>query len=56
MGNLVENLVNEEQYPGSHRIVWPGSAAQGKPLPSGMYYYLLKVDDRIQTKQSILVK
>ena len=38
-GQLVQTLVNEVQTSGSHSIQWDGHNAQGRLVPSGVYFY-----------------
>ncbi|HPL95287.1 MAG TPA: T9SS type A sorting domain-containing protein [bacterium] len=51
MGQLVTLLVNEQQCPGVHRVIWN---AMG--LPSGIYFYRLEAGNFSQTKRLVLTK
>jgi len=59
LGNEISTLVNEEKQAGNYEIEFDGSK-----LPSGIYFYQLKVGDRfsnsgqsfIQTRKMILLK
>jgi len=51
LGNEIEILINEEKTTGTHEIIW---FADG--LPSGVYFYQLKVGNFIQTKKMLLLK
>jgi hypothetical protein len=51
LGNEIVTVVNEEKTTGTHEIIW---FADG--LPSGIYFYQLKVGNFIQTKKMILMK
>jgi hypothetical protein len=51
LGNEIETLVNEEKTAGSYEVTW--SAGQ---LPSGVYFYQLRVGELTQTKKMILTK
>jgi len=59
LGNEISTLVNEEKQAGNYEIEFDGSK-----LPSGIYFYQLKVRDRfsnsgqsfIQTRKMILLK
>jgi hypothetical protein len=51
LGSEIETIVNEEKPVGTYEITWH---AEG--LPSGVYFYQLKVGDFIETKKMILLK
>lgn len=50
-GNLVDNLVDENQKAGSHNILW-------KPynLPNGTYFLQIKINNCIDNKKIVLIK
>lgn len=41
-GRLVRHLIEGNVNPGRHRIVWDGTDAAGRPVPSGLYFYRLR--------------
>lgn len=41
-GQLVKTLVSAYQKSGIYRICWNGKSNDNKPVPSGIYYYVLK--------------
>ena len=51
LGELVEELINEEKEAGSHSIIFDGSK-----LPSGVYNYRLKTSTFTANKKMILIK
>ncbi len=51
LGEEVATLVNEVVTPGEHSVVWNPSN-----LSSGTYFYVLKSDNRVQVKKTILLK
>jgi photosystem II stability/assembly factor-like uncharacterized protein len=51
LGRKIITLVNNYQNAGLHSVTF-----EGKDLPSGIYYYKLKVGDFRQTKKLILLK
>jgi len=51
LGQEIETLVNEEKPVGTYEVNW--NAAN---LPSGVYFYRLKVGDFVETKKMILLK
>ncbi len=56
-GQLVKNLVRSAQNAGEHNVVWNGKDSAGKKVSSGLYFYKLKVNDKIiDTKKMMLLK
>ena len=51
LGNEIETLVNEEKTAGSYEVTW-----FAEKLPSGVYFYQLRVGELTQTKKMILLK
>ena len=51
LGNEIETLVNEEKTAGSHEVTW-----FAEKIPSGVYFYQLRVGELTQTKKMILMK
>jgi hypothetical protein len=51
LGNEIETLVNEEKPAGSYEVTW-----FAEKLPSGVYFYQLRVGDLTQSKKMILTK
>jgi hypothetical protein len=51
LGNEIETLVNEEKPAGYYAVEFNAAT-----LPSGVYFYQLKVEDFVSTKKMILLK
>lgn len=51
LGQQLKTLVNEQKSPGSYEIQFDAS-----DLPSGIYFYSLRVGDKVQSKKMILMK
>jgi hypothetical protein len=51
LGRKIEDLVNEKLQPGSYEITFDGAN-----LPSGIYFYQLKVGEFVETKKLVLLK
>jgi uncharacterized delta-60 repeat protein len=51
LGNEIATLVNEEKPSGTYEVTW-----YAEQLPSGVYFYQLKVGNYINTKKMILIK
>jgi len=56
LGQKVRTLVNGMKAAGSHQVVWNSMNDLGDAVPSGIYFYRLEVDSRVQVKKMILMK
>ena len=55
-GRLVKTLVDESQKSGVYRIQWAGLDDAGERVPSGIYFYRLKVGGKTETKKVVLLR
>ncbi len=55
-GALVRTLAAGEIAAGNHSRVWMGRNDDDQPVPSGVYFYRLLVEDEVITKRMTLVK
>jgi hypothetical protein len=51
LGNEVATLVNEEKQPGVYEVEFDASN-----LTSGIYFYVMRADNFINTKKFVLIK
>jgi CubicO group peptidase (beta-lactamase class C family) len=56
LGQEIRTLVNGRQSPGQKSVVWDGKNDLGHQVNSGVYFYKLKADDRVQTKKMLLMR
>ncbi len=56
LGQKISTLVNERQTAGSYHVNWNGLDEQGKQVPTGLYIYRLKSDNRVQVKKMVLTR
>ena len=56
LGNLVNNLVNQNQMQGYKSVQWNATNNQGQPVSTGLYFYTIQAGDYIQTKKMLLLK
>lgn len=54
-GQKTITLVNQSLRVGLHRVIWNGTDGSSEPVPSGMYFYLLKTEERDIIKKMILL-
>lgn len=55
-GQLVETLVDKIMPSGKHEVLWDGRNDDGKPLPSGIYYYRMRAGDYQAKRRMLLIK
>jgi len=56
LGQKVKTVVNEAKYPGTYEVVWDGKDEKGQSMASGIYFYRLKTDERVEVKKMLLLK
>jgi hypothetical protein len=55
-GRLITTLIDCDQSPGSHRIIWDGENAYGDQLGSGVYFFHLETTTSSETKPVLLLR
>jgi hypothetical protein len=55
-GQKIRTLVNTELEAGRMEYTWDGRDDAGRPLSSGLYFYRLRFDEKIQSKKVLLLK
>jgi len=55
-GQLVATLLDKFKQAGLHAIFWDALDNSHQPVSSGLYFYQLKVDEKIITKKMLLLK
>jgi len=55
-GELVTTLVSDYKQPGRYDVTWDGKNNRGSKLPSGVYFYTLKIGDVTSSKKMVLLK
>jgi flagellar hook assembly protein FlgD len=53
---VVRTLVDESQAGGSYRVTWEGKDDRGKRASSGIYFSVLDVGGKRQTRKLALLK
>ena len=55
-GQVVRQLVNQQQVAGSHQVVWDGLDASGALTANGVYIYELKAGEYRALRKMLLIK
>jgi hypothetical protein len=53
-GDMIKVLVDQNMAGGIHRIEWDNRSASGMKASSGIYFYRLKLNNFLQTKQLVI--
>jgi len=56
LGQRVKTLVDEDKMSGEHSVVWNGKDEEGKEVPSGIYFYRLRVGMFEKTMKMALLR
>ena len=55
-GQLIKNLINENQEKGNYSVIWNGKNNEGISVASGVYFYKLQTEFAQLTKKMLLMK
>lgn len=55
LGVKVIVLVDKVLPAGKHEIIWDGTDQEGKPVPSGIYFFKLEAGDFVKTEKLLLL-
>ncbi len=56
LGQKVKTLLDENQSQGYYSITWDGKNETGRTMSSGVYFYQLKTNSKIEMKKMIMIK
>ncbi len=56
LGQRVRTLVSQRQPAGTHHVTWEGNAADGQAASSGVYLYIVRTDNHVQSRKMLLMK
>jgi hypothetical protein len=55
-GRLVTSLLSAEKSAGVHQVVWNGRSADDTPVPAGVYFYRINLEDEVLMRKMMLVR
>lgn len=55
-GQKIKTLIDEPHQAGAYQITWDGLDSQGSPVTSGIYFYALITDDKVQARKMTLLR
>ena len=55
-GNHVRTLINDYVQMGSRSITWDATNDYGERVPAGIYFYMLRTNNYMQTQKMVLLK
>jgi flagellar hook assembly protein FlgD len=55
-GELVRTLVDRQQAPGNHDVMWDGTNDSGETVASGVYVYQMRVGKISFSKKMTIIK
>jgi len=53
LGQQVRSLADDEYQFGNHSVTWDGSDSQGEQVASGVYFYRLRVGEKVETRKMV---
>ncbi|MBZ0265442.1 T9SS type A sorting domain-containing protein, partial [bacterium] len=56
LGKEIKQLVYQYQLSGNHKVIWDGSDRNGSTVSSGIYYYLIKSRDLLESNKMVLLR
>lgn len=55
-GRLVNELLGDYLFPGTHQVIWNGTNSSKQQMPSGVYVYQILVNDQVGARRMILLR
>ena len=55
-GEMLKTLVSENKQSGNYSITWDGKSNRGSKLPSGVYFYTLRMGGITSSKKMVLLR
>ncbi len=56
LGSEIKTLINDYLPAGLHKITWNGMSKDGKKASSGVYLYMLRTGNYVQSKKMLLIR
>ena len=56
LGHKIRTLIDQQQEPGYHSILWDGRNSRGLSVASGVYFYRISVGEHIRSRRMQLLR
>jgi hypothetical protein len=56
LGQRIRSLVSEDQKAGRYEVIWDAKDFGGRPVGSGVYYYMIKTENFKASKKMVFLK
>lgn len=56
LGQIIKVLLNKKLHPGQHAISWNATDKYGRPVPTGIYYCLMRYNGNTAIRKMLLIK
>jgi len=56
LGHKIRTLIDQQQEPGYHSILWDGRNSRGLSVASGVYFYRISVGEHIRSRRMLLLR
>jgi len=55
-GQIIKTLVNDTKSADKHSVIWDGRDDKNRPVPSGIYLYILSTKDDLKIRKMVLLR
>jgi len=55
-GTFIKNLINQEMNSGEYSVNWDGTDFSGKSVQSGVYFYQIRVNNKVFSEKMMLIR
>ena len=56
VGNIINQLVNDNQLPGNHSVQWNATDNKGQLIAGGLYFFAIETDNSREIRKMVLLK
>jgi len=56
LGQKIRTLISQKITQGNHSVIWDSTNDAGQVVPTGVYYYMMRTGEYIQTRKMFLIR